>query len=208
MPTVGEGPPVEDPPPVLELLVPVDIGIIVPFASSIPAIVAEPRELVEYRRLTLPSGRQALYVIGRAPGRGQLRISDGQGALRHEIRARVVPPDARALTERCELERRAGGLCEAVRVRVGELKIVDAGAPIGAVFSAERNLLRYARRPGADGERELSLQPLAPGVADLNLFDGQGVLRRRLVLQIQGATGESPFAAPAPTAPVSLPVPK
>lgn len=196
----------EDPPPLMNLFIPLYVGVVIPFASTIPSIFAEPKNAVEYRRLLLPAGRQALYVIGREIGPATLKITDGKGAVRHELQIRVVSPDVANLSKRCEDERRSGGPCEAIGLIVGDLKILDFGAPIGTVVSSDRDLLRYARRNGSEGARELTLQALEAGIADLNLFDDQGILKRRMIFRIETKTGGFPLATPTPVP--ALPVPK
>lgn len=196
-----------DPEATVLMTLPQQVGVVVPFTSPIPSVLIEPKKAVEYRRLLLPAGRQALYVIGREVGPAVLRVADGKGEVRHEFRIRVVPPDSTALSQRCESERRQGGPCEAVLLRAGELKIVDIPVPVGTVVSSDENLLRYARRSGSEMGREISLQALGSGVTDLNLFDEQGLLRRRMILRIDSSVGTAPpimIPSPAP----GLPIPK
>jgi len=204
-----------DPPAMAVYVVPVDIGVIVPFASSIPAIQAQPKGAVEFRRLLLPAGRQGLHIIPRALGSSSVRVSDGKGATRHEFRIRGVAPEGLALGQRCEEEKNIGTPCEAVRVSIGELKIVEISVPIGTVVSSDDNILRYARRrasvgsSGSGNPRELSLQAIRSGVTDLNLFDEQGVLRRRMLIKVEGGADGTPAGFPPP--PVldnPLPIPK
>lgn len=200
-PTFTEAPPsaVTDPPALVLMTLPLHVGAIVPFVSPIPAIAVEPRASVEYRRLSLPAGRQALYLIPRATGPAIVRVTNGKGGVLHEFRVRVVAADGAALVDRCDVERREQVPCEAVRAKVGELKIVGISAPIGSVVSSDRELLRYARRvSGSDPVRDISLQVLGPGVTDLNLFDEQGGLRRRLLLRLEGPEGYVPNPQPTP----------